>query len=95
MKKRLCACWGGGGGGNNHFLTPAHDWIHGCIRDWYPVLDPEVGSSLEYEYSVTHGSLKETWYSSCVRRSLGEASGRSLGEKVSWVVGWVCGRMFS
>ena len=40
-------------GGKNHFLTPAHDWIHDCIWDWHPVLDPEVGSSLEYEYSVT------------------------------------------
>ena len=30
-----------------------HDCIHDCIRDWHPVLDPEVGSRLEYEYSVT------------------------------------------
>ena len=30
-----------------------HDWMHNSIRDWYPGLDPEVGSSLEYKYSVT------------------------------------------
>ena len=41
------------GGGKNHFLTPAYDYIHECIRDWHLGMDPEVGSSLEYEYSVT------------------------------------------
>ena len=82
-------------GGKNHFLTPAHDWIHNCIRDWHPGLDPDLGSSLEYEYSVTHEAAKTAWYSPCVRRSLGGASGRSLGGKVRWVVGWVCGWMFS
>ena len=30
-----------------------HDWIHDCIRDWHPGLDPDLGSSLEYEDSVT------------------------------------------
>ena len=83
------------GGGKNHLLTPVHDWIHDCIRDWHPGLDTEVGSSLEYEYSVTHGAAKAVWYSPCVRRSLGGVSGRNLGGKVRWVVGWVCGRMFS
>ena len=83
------------GGGKNHLLTPVHDWIHDCIRDWHPGLDSEVGSSLEYEYSVTHGAAKAAWYSPCVRRSLGGVSGRNLGGKVRWVVGWVCGRMFS
>ena len=41
------------GGFKNLFLTPGHDWIHDCIRDWHPGLDPDLGSSLEYEYSVT------------------------------------------
>ena len=82
-------------GGKNHFLTPAHDWIHDCIRDWLTGMDPEVGSSLEYKYSVTHGTAKAAWYSPCVRQSLGGASERSLGWKVSWEVGWMCGRMFS
>ena len=40
-------------GGKNCFLTAAHDWIHDCIQDLHPRLDPEVGSSLEYEESVT------------------------------------------
>ena len=82
-------------GGKNHFLTPAHDWIHDCIRDWHPGLDPEVGSNLEYEYSVTHGAVKVDWYSPCARRGLGWVSGRSLGGKVRYVVGSVCVRMFS
>ena len=48
-KERLCKCWGD----ENHFLTPVQDWIYGCIQDWYPGLDPELGSILEYEYSAT------------------------------------------
>ena len=40
-------------GGKNHFLTPAHDWIHDCIQDWHPGMEPEVVSSLEYKHSVT------------------------------------------
>ena len=48
-KTRLCECWGG----KNHFLTPVHNWTRNCIREWHPVLDPLVGSKLEYEYSVT------------------------------------------
>ena len=39
--------------GNDHFLTPAHNWIHNWIWYWHPVMDPEVGPSLEYEYIVT------------------------------------------
>ena len=76
-----------GEGGENHFLTPSNDCIHNCIREWHLGLDPEVGSSLEYEYSVTHGAAKVAWYSACVRRSLGGLSGRSLGGKVRWAVG--------
>ena len=59
------------------------------------VLDPEVGSNLEYEYSVIHEAAKAAWYITCVRRSLGGASGRSLDRKLRWVVVWVCGRMSS
>ena len=73
-------------GGKNHFLTPAHDWIHDCIQDWHPVLDLEVGSSLEYEYNVTDEAVEAACYSPYVRRSLGGVSGRSLGGKVRWVV---------
>ena len=40
-------------GGKNHYLTPTHDWIHDCIQDLHPGLDPEMVSSLEYKYSVT------------------------------------------
>ena len=81
--------------GKNHFLTPAHDWIHDCIRDWNLGLDPEVGSDLECEYSETSGAAKAAWYGPCASRSLGEASARVKGGKVRWVVGWVCGRIFS
>ena len=87
----LCECWGG----KNHFFAPVHNWIYECIRDWHPLLDLEVGSSLKYEYSVTHGAAKAAWYSLCVRRSLGELNVRILGGKVRWMVGCVCGRMFS
>ena len=38
--------------GRDHFLTLAHDWIHKCIQDWHPGMDPKVGPRLEYEYSV-------------------------------------------
>ena len=82
-------------GGNNHVLTPAHNWIHDCIRYWHPELDTEVGSSQEYKYSVARGAEKAAWYSPCVRRSLVGVSTRSLGGKLIWVVGWVCGRMLS
>ena len=68
--------------GKNLFLTPSQDWIQDCIWDWHPGLDPEVGSSLEYEYIVTHVAQKTAWYSPCVRRSLGGVNGRSLGGKV-------------
>ena len=45
-------------------------------------MEPEVGSSLEYKYSVTRGAAKAAWYSPHVRRSLGEATTSSLGGKV-------------
>ena len=77
-KIKVYECWGG----KNHFLTPAHDWIHNCIWDWHPGLDLEVGYSLEYEYSVTHGDANAAWYSPFVRRSLCWVSGRNLGGKV-------------
>ena len=80
--------------GNNLLLTPTYDYIHDCNQEWHTGLDPEVGSSLEYKYSVTRGAANAPWYSPCVRRSLGWVSARSLGKKVRWVVGWLCGRMF-
>ena len=33
-------------GGYNIFSTPAHDWIHDCIRDWTPDLTREWDSAL-------------------------------------------------
>ena len=71
-----------------------HDWIYYCIHYWYPKLDPEVASSLEYEYTVNHRSVKAAWYSPCVRRSVSRAGARNMGEKVRWVLGWFYGRMF-
>ena len=72
-----------------------HDWIHDCIRHWHLGLDPDLGSSLEYKYSVTHEATKTALYGPCVRRSLGGVSGRSFDWKVRWVVGWVCGWILS
>ena len=72
-----------------------HDWIHDCIRDWHPGMDPEVGSRMEYWYSVTYGVAKADWYSPCARQSMGGVSERSLGMKVRWVIGWVCRRILS
>ena len=80
--------------GKNHFLTPVYDWIHNCIRNWHPGLYLEVGYRLEYEYSVKCGDVKAAWYSPCVKRNLGRASARSLGGKVIWGGGWLCGRIF-
>ena len=54
-----------------------------------------MGSSLEYEYSVTYGAVKEAWYSPCVRQSLVGASAMIMGGKVRWVIGCVCGRVLS
>ena len=56
------------------------------------VLNPEVGSSLEYEYSVAHGAVKAAWCSPFVRWGLGGANTRIVGGKVIFVVGWLCGR---
>ena len=92
LRRKCCVSVGGG---KNHLLTPGHNWIHDCILDWHPELDPEVGPSLEYEYSMTHGTAKAAWYSPCVRWILDWMSGRSLGGKLRWVVGWVYGRIFS
>ena len=49
MKIIVCKCWGG----KILFLTPAHYSICDYTLDWHPRLDPEVGSSLKYKYSVT------------------------------------------
>ena len=47
----------------------------------HPGLELEVGSSLEYKYSVTRGDAKAAWYIPCVRWSLGGASASIVGEK--------------
>ena len=79
--------------GESQFLTPAHHCIHDCIWEWHPVLDLKVGYSLEYKYSVNRGATNTAWYIPCVRRSIGGASSRTMGGKVIWVVGWVCGKI--
>ena len=61
----------------------------------HPVLDPEVGSILVYEYSVTCGAAKAAWYIPCVRWILGGASERGVDGRVRWLVGWVFVRGFS
>ena len=32
-------------GGYNLFLTPAHNWIHDCIREWNQEWDPALNMS--------------------------------------------------
>ena len=32
-------------GGYNLFLTPAHNWIHDCIREWTREWDPALNMS--------------------------------------------------
>ena len=46
-----------------------------------PLIYPEVGSSLEYEYSVTRGAAKAAWYSPCVRWILGGEIAMIVGGK--------------
>ena len=57
-------------------------------------LDPEMGSSLDNNYSVTRVATEVAWYSPCVMWSRVGASGRSNGGRLEWVVGCVCGRGF-
>ena len=59
-----------------------------------PGLDPEVVSSLGYDYSVTCVASNAAWYNPNVRWSRGGSSARSDGGRMLWVVGWVCGRGF-
>ena len=61
----------------------------------HPVLDPEVGSSLSDEYSVTRMDANASWYSPCEIWSRGGVSGRSFGVRKGWMLGWFCGRGFS
>ena len=51
-------------------------------------LEPEVGSSLDVEDSVTRVAANAVWYSPCVIWIRGGASGRIL-------VNWLCVRGFS
>ena len=45
-------------------------------------LDPEVGSRLDDEYSVTRVADKAAWYSLCVGWSRGGASARSVDRRI-------------
>ena len=72
----------------NLFLTPVHDWIQDCIRDWTQEWDLALNTS-------TVGPVwppKAAWYIPCLIWSRGGASGRSDDGWLIWVVGWVCGR---
>ena len=60
----------------------------------HPGLDPEGGSSIDGEYSVTCVAPVMAWYSVCVMWSRGGASGMSDGGRLKWVVGWVVTRGF-
>ena len=53
-----------------------------------------MGSSIEYDYSVTCVAAKADWYIPGMRWSRGGASARSNGERIWPLVGWVCGRGF-
>ena len=53
-----------------------------------------MGSSLDGECSVIRVASNVAWYIPCVRWSRGGVSARSDGERIFWVVGWVCGRGF-
>ena len=57
MNEKLCEL-----GGLESLLNP-------CARldaRLHPGLDPEVGTSLDDEYSVTRVATEVTWYSPCV-----------------------------
>ena len=60
----------------------------------HPGMDPEVGSSLDDEYSVIFVATEVAWYKTCVMWSRGGAIGRIDVGRLEWVVGWVCGRGF-
>ena len=50
-------------------LEELESLLNPCIRlntQLHPVLEPEVGSRIEYEYSVTIVATKVAWYSPCV-----------------------------
>ena len=57
-------------------------------------LDPEVGSRLDDEYSVTCAATEVAWYSPCVMWSRDGSSGRINGGNLEWLVSWVYGRGF-
>ena len=57
-------------------------------------MDPEVGSVLEYKYSVTCVASKVDWYRLCVIWSKGGAIARSGVGRIILVVVGVYGRGF-
>ena len=58
-------------------------------------MDPEVGFSLDDEYSVTRVDATVDWYNPCVIWSRCGASGRSVDGMKGRVIGWVYGRGLS
>ena len=65
-------------------------YVYPLRMTWYTTAyctGPEVGSSLDDEYSVTHVAVKAAWYSPCLRWSRSRVSGRIFGRKTVRVVG--------
>ena len=57
-------------------------------------MDPEVGSSLDDEYSVTRVVANVAWYNTCMICSRGGSCGNCFGGGKILMVGWVCRREF-
>ena len=60
----------------------------------YPVLETEVGSILDDNYSVTRVATTVAWYLPCMICIRSGDMGRSVGGVKIYVAGWVCGRGF-
>ena len=58
----------------------------------YPVIDPEVGFSIDDKYSVIRVAMKVAWYIPCLRWIKSGAIVRVVGGGKILVVGWVCRR---
>ena len=56
------------------------------------LLEPEVGYTLDGEYSVTCVDAKVACYILCMRWIRGGSIGRSVGGGKMWGVYWVCER---
>ena len=50
----------------------------------HTVLDPEMGSRIDDEYSVTRVAIEVAWYIPCVMWISGGAGGSSDGGRLKW-----------